>query len=49
MCKYGGELMSPYDNIYASARQIPEKQVATYGQVALASLDSMRLGEYALI
>lgn len=42
--------MSTYDNIYAIARQIPEKKVATYGQVALANLDGkVRLGGYALI
>lgn len=42
--------MSTYDNIYAIAPQIPEKKTATYGQVALANLDSKaRLVGYALI
>ena len=42
--------MSTYDNTYAIAPQIPEKKVATYGQVGLASLDGKaRLGGYALM
>ena len=50
MCKYGSELVSTYDNIYAITPQIPEKKTATYGQVALASLDGKaRLVRYALI
>ncbi len=42
--------MSTYDNIYAIIRQIPEGQVATYGQVAdLANLyGQARLVGYAL-
>ena len=42
--------MSTYDQIYAIVRQIPEGQVATYGQVAeLAGLGGKaRLVGYAL-
>ncbi len=42
--------MSTYDQIYAVVRQIPEGQVATYGQVAeLAGLGGKaRLVGYAL-
>jgi methylated-DNA-protein-cysteine methyltransferase-like protein len=42
--------MSTYDDIYAIVRQIPEGQVATYGQVAeLANLyGKARLVGYAL-
>lgn len=42
--------MSTYDNIYAIVRQIPEGQVATYGQIAeLANLyGKARLVGYAL-